>query len=612
MTIKNQQQYQQSLDWLRQFQQFMTEFDSNDALNSEGEIWKMPKESYQTKIAKLNLEIAEYEALINYDKKQPLQINIESLKKLPDALIQARIASKISQKELAERLEIDEEIIKQHEDTDYQCASFLEIIEISTALGIKFEPAAIRVDFDEVTHIKHNPEKCPRKIFDSGEYTDNSLQRTLKELADVKFALDQSSIVAITDRQGKITYINDKFCEISQYSRAELLGKTHRIINSGYHPKEFFTEMWETIASGKVWKGEVKNRAKDGTYYWVDTTIVPFLNAAGNPYQYVAIRNDITHCKQTKEALQFLNEELEARVEARTADLEKVLHNLQQAQTRLVQSEKMSSLGQLVAGIAHEINNPVNFIYGNVIHATEYTQELLRLLQLYRQHDRDTRDTHLESWEESEDSDIDFMIEDLPKILESMGVGAKRIQGIVTSLRTFSRMDEAEIKNVNIHEGMDSTLMILQNRLKAKSERLSIEVIKDYGNVPRIECYAGQLNQVFMNILSNAIDALEEAYTKGDNFQGCITIRTSLCDRQQVVIEIGDNGLGMPPSVQQRLFDPFFTTKPVGKGTGLGLSISYQIITDRHRGTLRCESELGKGSMFIITIPTSQITKSKL
>ncbi|MEZ2303550.1 MAG: ATP-binding protein [Microcoleus sp.] len=609
MTIKNHQQYQQSLDWLRQFQQFITEFDSIEALKSEGKIWKLPKESYQTKIEKLNLEISEYERLINCDKKQPLQINIESLKKLPDALIKARIASKISQKELADRLEIDEEIIKQHEDTDYQCASFLEIIEISTALGIKFEPAAIRVDFDEVTHIKHNAEKCPRKIFDSGEYTDNSLRQTLKELADVKFALDQSSIVAITDRQGKITYINDKFCEISQYSRAELLGKTHRIINSGYHSKEFFSEMWQTIASGEVWRGEVKNRAKDGTYYWVDTTIVPFLNEAGNPYQYVAIRNDITHCKQTKEALQFLNEELEARVEARTADLEKVLHNLQQAQTRLVQSEKMSSLGQLVAGIAHEINNPVNFIYGNVIHATEYTQELLRLLQLYRLHDRDT---HPETWEESEDSDIDFMIEDLPKILESMGVGAKRIQGIVTSLRTFSRMDEAEIKNVNIHEGMDSTLMILQNRLKTKSERLSIEVIKDYGNLPRIECYAGQLNQVFMNILSNAIDALEEAYTKVDNFQGCITIRTSLCDRQQVVIEIGDNGLGVHPSVHQRLFDPFFTTKPVGKGTGLGLSISYQIITDRHRGTLRCESEFGKGSRFIITIPTFQITKSKL
>ncbi|XZO00543.1 MAG: ATP-binding protein [Microcoleus sp.] len=609
MTIKNHQQYQQSLDWLRQFQQFITEFDSNEAFKSEGKIWKLPQESYQTKIETLNLEIAEYERLINCDKKQPLHINVESLRKLPDALIKARIASKISQKELADRLEIDEEIIKQHEDTDYQCASFLEIIEISTALGIKFAPATIRVDFDEVTHIKHNPEKCPRKNCDSGQYTENSLQRTVKELADVKFALDQSSIVAITDHQGKITYINDKFCEISQYSRAELLGKTHRIINSGYHPKEFFSEMWQTIASGEVWRGEVKNRAKDGNYYWVDTTIVPFLNEAGNPYQYVAIRNDITHCKKTKEELQFLNEELEARVEARTADLEKVLHNLQHAQTRLVQSEKMSSLGQLVAGIAHEINNPVNFIYGNLIHATEYTEELVRLLQLYRQHDRDT---HPESWEESEDSDIDFMIEDLPKILESMGVGAKRIQGIVTSLRTFSRMDEAEIKNVHIHEGMDSTLMILQNRLKTKSDRLSIEVIKDYGNLPQIECYAGQLNQVFMNILSNAIDALEEAYTKVDNFQGCITIRTSLCDRQQVVIEISDNGLGVHPSVQQRLFDPFFTTKPVGKGTGLGLSISYQIITDRHRGTLRCESEFGKGSRFIITIPTSQITKSKL
>lgn len=608
MTIKNNEQYQQSLDWLRQFNQFVGEFDSNESLKSEGTSWKLPKESYQSKIDNLNLEIAEYEGLINCDQKQPLHINIESLKKLPDALIKARIASKMSQQELADKLEIDEDIIKQHEDTDYQCASFLEILEISTALGIKFEPAAIIVDFEERANIKHNAEKCPTRNFESGEYTEKSLQRTLKELADVKFALDQSSIVAITDRKGKITYINDKFCEISQYSRAELLGQTHRIINSGYHPTEFFSEMWQTISSGKVWRGEVKNRAKDGTYYWVDTTIVPFLNQAGNPYQYVAIRNDITGCKKTKEALQFLNEELEARVEARTADLEKVLYNLQQAQTRLVQSEKMSSLGQLVAGIAHEINNPVNFIYGNLIHAAEYTQELVRLLQLYRQH---YPGPHPENWEESEDSEIEFMIEDLPKILESMGVGAKRIKGIVTSLRTFSRMDEAEIKSVNIHEGIDSTLMILQNRLKTKSDRSSIEVIKDYGNLHPIECYAGQLNQVFMNILINAIDVLEEASTKLEHFKACITIRTRLCDRNQVVIEIGDNGLGVPQPMQQRLFDPFFTTKPIGKGTGLGLSISYQIITERHQGTLRCESNAGNGSLFIITIPTCQISQSK-
>ena len=608
MTIKNHQQYQQSLDWLRQFQQFVGEFDSNESLKSEGKSWKLPKESYQSKIDHLTLEITEYERLINCDQKQPLQINIESLKKLPDALIKARIASKMSQQELANKLEIDLDIIKQHEDTDYQCASFLEILEISTALGIKFEPAAIIVDFEERANIKHNAEKCPTKNFESGEYTEKSLQRTLKELADVKFALDQSSIVAITDCKGKITYINDKFCEISQYSRAELLGQTHRIINSGYHPREFFSEMWQTISSGKVWRGEVKNRAKDGTYYWVDTTLVPFLNQAGNPYQYVAIRNDITACKKTKEALQFLNEELEARVDARTADLENVLHNLQQAQTQLVQSEKMSSLGQLVAGIAHEINNPVNFIYGNLIHAADYTQELVRLLQLYRQH---YPGPHPENWEESEDTEIEFMIEDLPKILESMGVGAKRIKAIVTSLRTFSRMDEAEIKSVNIHEGIDSTLMILQKRLKTKSDRPSIEVIKDYGNLHPIECYAGQLNQVFMNILINAIDVLEEAFTKLENFKACITIRTRLCDRNQVVIEIGDNGLGVPQPMQQRLFDPFFTTKPVGKGTGLGLSISYQIITERHRGTLRCESNSGNGSLFIITIPTCQISRSK-
>ncbi|MBE9181680.1 PAS domain S-box protein [Oculatella sp. LEGE 06141] len=173
------------------------------------------------------------------------------------------------------------------------------------------------------------------------EHTEESLQQSLKDLADIKFALDQSSIVAITDRKGVITFVNDRFCEISQYSRTELLGQTHRIVNAKHHPQTFFIEMWETISSGNVWIGEVKNRAKDGTYYWVDTTIVPFLDRCGKPYQYVAIRNDITAFKQTKDELQQLNEQLEARVEERTADLAKALHDLQQAQLHLVQSEKM-------------------------------------------------------------------------------------------------------------------------------------------------------------------------------------------------------------------------------------------------------------------------------
>jgi PAS domain S-box-containing protein len=287
--------------------------------------------------------------------------------------------------------------------------------------------------------------------------------------------------------------------------------------------------------------------------------------------------------------------------------LETTLEELQRAQTQMIQNEKMSSLGQLVAGVAHEINNPVNFIYGNLNHANRYTQDVLRLLKLYQKH---YPTPHPEVLAEAEAIDLEFIMEDLPKLLTSMKVGADRIQKIVSSLRTFSRMDEAEFKAVDLHEGIDSTLMILQNRLKARPERPAIEVIKEYGSLPRIACYAGQLNQVFMNILSNAIDAMEEAITE----QGAIflheaslrppeiRIRTEIRNHH-VAIHIADNGPGIPEAVRKRIFDPFFTTKPVGKGTGMGMSISYQIVTEKHGGTIQCFSAPGKGAEFVIEIP---------
>jgi len=548
-------------------------------------------------------------------------------------------------------------------------------------------------------------------------YIDEEHRRTVKELSDIKFALDKSAIVAITDGKGKIEYVNEKFTEISKYRQDELIGQTHRLVNSGYHPKEFFQDFWATIKGGRIWRGEIKNRAKDGTEYWVYTTVVPFVNQKGKPYQYLSIRFEITerkriesalreseaknhslinaipdlmfrlnkdgifidyfpakndhHLPKTAEVLGKTVEEVlsvdlaywtrqhlqktiktgevqcgeyvisvddtrqyyearyvpsshdtvlaivrditerkqieaelrlsEKRERDRAEQLEIALKELKHTQSQLIQAEKMSSLGQMVAGIAHEINNPVSFIYGNLIHATDYIQELLDLLDLYQQH---YPQPVSEIQAMIEDMDLDFTIADLPNLLSSMNIGANRIRDIVKSLRNFSRLDEAQMKAVDIHEGIDNTLLILGNKLKAHGARPEIRVSKEYGNLPLVECYPSQLNQVFMNILANAIDALEEQPAPG-----VLTIKTELqpsdedTTAERVLIELADNGPGIPETVKGRLFDPFFTTKPVGKGTGLGLSISHQIVVEKHSGTIECVSHPGEGTTFIISIP---------
>lgn len=289
-------------------------------------------------------------------------------------------------------------------------------------------------------------------------------------------------------------------------------------------------------------------------------------------------------------------------MEQRTDELNQSLESLKQAQLHLVQGEKMSALGQLVAGVAHEINNPVNFIHGNLTHVKQYTQDLLSFVQLYQQH---YPNPVTEVQTRAEEIDLVFLQADLIKMLDSMKMGSDRIRHLALSLRNFSRLDGADFKPANIHDGIDSTLLILQHRLKAKPDFPTIHVIKDYGQLPEVECYSSQLNQVFMNIVSNAIDALEEFGTN-DNQPPTITIRTAVNSANWITIGIADNGVGIPEPIRAQLFDPFFTTKPVGKGTGLGLSISHQIITEKHGGAIECNSTLGQGTEFLVHIPVRQ------
>ncbi len=342
------------------------------------------------------------------------------------------------------------------------------------------------------------------------------------------------------------------------------------------------------------------------------------------------LKQDIIERQRVEAALR----QSEAKLRKQATKLKHALQELHSYQTQLIQTEKMSSLGQLVAGVAHEINNPINFVYGNIAYASQYIRDIMQLLQLYEQH---YPLAIQEIQEIAKEIDLDFVKADLPKVISSMKLGAERIRDLVLSLRNFSRLDEAEMKSVNLHEGLDSTLLILQNQLKAMPGRCEITVIKEYGDLPLVECYPGQLNQVFMNLLSNAIDALEESRMLNSqilirNLQRSvsspsITIRTGIKEVRSpentpksslpppsspleytayAVIRIADNGSGMTEAVRRRLFDPFFTTKAVGKGTGLGLSISYQIVVEKHGGRIQCVSELGLGTEFVIEIPIWQ------
>ena len=324
--------------------------------------------------------------------------------------------------------------------------------------------------------------------------------------------------------------------------------------------------------------------------YWFSASISPICET-----QVVWVARDISERKRAEEALQ----ESELRERKKSQELETTLAQLKLTQARLLLSDKMASLGSLVAGIAHEINNPTSFIYGNIDIAEAYSKDLLYLITLYQKH---YPEPAIEISKQTSDIDLDFIVKDFPNLLDSMNQGVNRITQIVQSLKDFSHLDEATYKCVDIHAGIDNTVLLLQHRINQVPHRKKIHIIKEYTQLPKVECYPKKLNQVFMNLLSNAIDALEEAIAKNNILEPQIRIITETSDGK-AVIRIADNGVGINQDVKERLFDPFFTTKEVGKGTGMGLAVSYQIIVDNHQGELRYISELGKGTEFIISIP---------
>ncbi|MEG4218437.1 PAS domain S-box protein [Microcoleus sp. Pol14C6] len=403
-----------------------------------------------------------------------------------------------------------------------------------------------------------------------------------------------------TDPENPIIYCNPAFESMTGYRRQEIIGKNGRFLHGSDTDPAAVEIIRQALQTESECKVILKNYRKDGTAFWNCFSISPVRDRMGKLTHFIGVQRDITERKQAEEALH--NSEAQSR--ERAAQLAATLNQLKATNSQLVQSEKMSSLGLLLAGVAHEINNPVSFIYGNLAHLTNYTQDLFDHLELYQQH---YPNPVAEIQEQREKNELDFLAEDLPKILSSMSVGVERICQIVQSLRNFSRHDDSQMKPVNLHEGIDSTLLILNHRLKGNGEKPQIQIVKQYGELPTVECFAGPINQVFMNILSNAIDALEDANSR----QSCqemlknlsqIRIGTEVVGNL-VEIKIADNGPGITEQVKQQIFDTFFTTKPIGKGTGMGLSISYQIIVERHKGELYCTSELGKGTEFTIRIP---------
>ncbi|MEG3897712.1 MULTISPECIES: PAS domain S-box protein [unclassified Microcoleus] len=408
-------------------------------------------------------------------------------------------------------------------------------------------------------------------------------------------------------------YTNNSLLALLGYTNDEITAMDSSMMPQLIHPEDLLTIVKYHASLVEVKDGEIREieyrmRAADGQFLWLQSRDTIFgRNADGQAKVIIGVSQDITTRKQAEEALR----QSEARERERARELESALLELQSTQTQLIQTEKMSSLGQLVAGIAHEINNPVNFIYANIDYLNLYTTQLLDLVNLYEQEYPEPNSKIVDRIQEI---DLGFMAEDLRKLVGSMQVGTDRIRQIVLSLRNFSRLDESAMKPVDIHAGIESTLLILQHRLKSRDNRPEIEVIKEFGKLPLVECYASQLNQVFMNIIANGIDAIEERYQKlsvpeSETKSGRIAIGTVVTAHNTVMVEISDNGTGIPEGIVDRIFNPFFTTKAVGKGTGLGMSIAHSIVVEKHNGKIECISSIGCGTTFRIQIPIDKVYK---
>ncbi|MBI3541881.1 MAG: PAS domain S-box protein [Deltaproteobacteria bacterium] len=369
---------------------------------------------------------------------------------------------------------------------------------------------------------------------------EEQLERTEKEVDDLRRALDQSSIVALTDSAGKITYVNDKFCEISKYSREELIGQNHRIINSGHHSKAFFVDLWETIASGKIWKGEVKNKAKDGTYYWVFTTIVPFLTSKGRPFKYVAIRTDITDQKTSQE-----------QIEAQRA--------------ALIHSEKMASVGELAAGIAHELGNPLATVRGRM----EFLKMQVRAGNAPPETVLQTADT----------------VEQL----------CDRMASIIRGMKALSRDGGNDpFQKTQLGDLLNDVLGFTTESFQKHGIKVHLGAID--GRLA-VWCQETQISQVFVNLINNAKDAIKPLDERW--------IRIDVADRgTDVEITITDSGKGIPKELREKIMQPFFTTKPMGKGSGLGLSVSTAIV-ENHGGELTID-ERSPNTCFVVRLPKDQ------